>query len=92
MKSLRPPGAPWYDDDESSVYPLVLRRTADDLADRLEQRIALLRRSDVTADDVCMEIRRQIGAAAIDDPLGAGVLAELLLELLAAKENSRRVV
>jgi hypothetical protein len=39
-----------------------------------------------------MEIRRQIAAAAMDDPIGAGDLAELLTELLMAKENAKRAV
>lgn len=88
-KSYGPPGAPWVDEDEASVFPLVLRRTADVLADQLESRLRMLKRADVTADQVMLEIRRQIAACAIDEPMGAGLLSELLLELLTAKENAR---
>lgn len=90
--SYGPPTAPWYEGDEESVFPLVLRRSADVLADRLEARVAMLRRADVTTDDVCMEIRRHIASASIDDPLAAGIYADLLLELLAARENSKRAL
>lgn len=97
MKYLGPsqpwgPNAPWFDTDEDSVFPLVLRRTADALADRLAVRTESLRSDRVTIDEVCMEIRRQIAAAAMDDPIGAGDLAELLTELLMAKENAKRAV
>lgn len=92
MKSYGPPSAPWIDDEDESVYPLVLRRTADVLVEKLVYRIQALRRDEVTADDVIVEIRRQIATSALDDPLGAGDLAEMLLELIQAKENARRAV
>ena len=87
-----PPSAPWVDEDEESVYPLVLRRTADVLVERLEQRIQRLRQEPVDVDVVTIEIRRLIAASAIDDPIGASDLAELLVELFHAKENAKRVL
>lgn len=86
-----PPGAPWIDDEES-VYPLVLRRTMEVLVGKLEQRIAILQREPINVDTITIEIRRLIAASAIDDPLGAGDLAELLVELIHAKENAKRAV
>jgi hypothetical protein len=86
------PHAPWSEDPDESIFPIVLRRTADILADRLDHRASVLRNERVTTDEVCMEIRRQIAAAAMDDPIGAGDLAELLTELLMSRENVRRAV
>ena len=87
-----PPGAPWVEEQEESVFPLVLRRTADVLLDRLEQRMITLRQEPLDTDKVILEIRRAIAASAIDDPIGASDLAELLVELLQSKENTRRMV
>jgi len=80
------------DDDDETVFPLVLRRTADVLADRLEQRLRVLRQDTVTTDEVIAEIRRHIAAGALDDPIGVGDLAELLVELITTKENTHRAV
>lgn len=91
-KIYGPPSAPWVDDGEDTVYPLVLRRTADALADRLERRVKHLREDGVTTDDVYIEIRRQIASCALDDPIAASDLADLLLELMWSKENARRAV
>lgn len=85
-----PPGAPWVEDDDESVYPLVLRRSADVLVERLEQRISILRREPMDVDVVTIEMRRLIAASAIDDPIGASDLVDMLLELLRAKENAKR--
>ena len=90
--SYGPPGAPWVEEQEESVYPLVLRRTADVLLDRLEKRMIALRQEHLNADNVVLEIRKGIADAAIDDPIGASDLAELLVELLHAKENTRRSI
>ena len=84
------PTAPWHEEDEESVFTLVLRRTADQLARRLQERRSLLLSIDVTTEDVIVEIRRQIAASAIDDPIGAADLSELLLELVRSKENANR--
>lgn len=88
---MRGPSAPWADADEEDVYPLVLRRTADSLASKLELRVHMLRSDSVTLDEVASEIRRMIATCALDDPLGASDMADLLLELMWAKENTRRL-
>jgi len=86
--SIFGPTAPWVDDD--TVYPLVLRRTADTLADRLSLRAAKLREDPVDIDTVILEIRKQIAACALDDPIRASDLAEMLMELLLCRENAHR--
>ena len=92
MSAPRSPAPPWADIDESTVYPLVLRRSADALADRLEARVKRLRSDGVTSDMLNVEIRKQMAAAAIDDPIFASDLADLLLELVWCKENAQRAV
>lgn len=87
------PSASWLDDDDdASVYPLVLRRTADALADRLEARVARLRDDNVSTDEVLLEIRRQMAACALDEPILAADLADLMIELVWTKENARRAI
>lgn len=89
----RGPGAPWLEDEgEDTVYPLVLRRTADALADRLAARVARLRSDDVATDEVLMEIRKQMAACALDDPILAADLADLMIELVWTKENALRAI
>jgi hypothetical protein len=51
----------------------------------------MLRSDSVTLDEVASEIRRMIATCALDDPLGASDMADLLLELMWAKENTRRL-
>lgn len=87
MRGPTGPTAPWADEDET-VYPFILHRTASVLADRLDRRSSLLRSETVTADDVILEIRRQIADCVLDDPIRASDLVELLLELLWSKENT----
>jgi hypothetical protein len=76
--------APWandaMDDDED-----VLRRIADTLAHRLNQRLETLR--EPSADDVILEIRRQIADCAFDDPIRASDLAGFILEVLSRREK-----
>ena len=88
---MKGPGVPWLDEDET-IYSMVLRRTADALADRLEAQARQLRSDAVTTDEVFEAIRKQMAACSIDDPLLTADLAELMLELLYAKEHSARAV
>jgi hypothetical protein len=88
---MRGPGVPWLDEDET-VYSMVLRRTADTLAERLEVQAARLRDDSVTTDEVFEAIKKQMAACAVDDPLLTADLAELMLELIYAKEHSARAV
>jgi hypothetical protein len=87
------PTAPWIDDSEGdTVYPMLLRSAAEALADRLEVRVALLRSPAASTDEVLMEIRRQVATCALDDPILASDLAELMLELLHSREHAKRAM
>lgn len=88
----RAPSPRWLDDEDDgpSVLSLVLRRTSDTLASSLELRANRLRADEVTVEEVIVEIRKQIAACAIDDPIGAGDLSELMLELVRVRENAIR--
>lgn len=80
------------DGDGETVFPMLQRRTADALADRLEARVALLRSDEVPTEEVLLEIRRQIATCALDEPIVAADLAELMVELVHAREHAQRAV
>ena len=62
------------------------------LADRLTVRVRRLRSDEVNADEVLMEIRQQMAACALDDPIRAADLADLMIELVWSKENTHRAI
>jgi uncharacterized protein YbjT (DUF2867 family) len=83
------PSALWLDDeDEATTYKYVLANAAETLAVRLKQRLAALQHSDVSADDLLYEIRRQIAESGVDGYLvRAADLSDLALEIASAAEN-----
>jgi hypothetical protein len=77
-------------DEEDIVYSHVLRRAADALKQRLQQRIDELDHADLTAEQVLGEIQRQVSEAGVDGHLTrASDLSDLAIELVMAKEHNR---
>jgi hypothetical protein len=74
--------APWVDDKEVT-YDHVLREVADHLRKSLTERIAKLDLTDVSTDDVVIEMRRQVAECAVDGNLmRAGELSEATWDLI----------
>ena len=89
-KSLGP-SAPWVEDDV--VYSHVLRDAAKVLQERLRQRLSILDREDLCADDIVQEVRRQISESAVDGRISyAADLNDLAMDLLLARENNRKLL
>lgn len=83
------PTAAWMD-EEDIVYSHVLRRSAEALKQRLQQRIDDLDHADLTAEQVLGEIQRQVSEAGVDGHLTrASDLSDLAIELVMAKEHNR---
>lgn len=83
--------APWMTDgDDEFVYPQAKHMAANQLREVLQARLQALQSEDL--DAVMLEIRRQIAEAAVTgDVTRAGDLAEMALDLVAAREHARRL-
>jgi hypothetical protein len=80
--------APWVDDEEST-YEHVKHEMAAFLRTRLQARIALLDRTDLTTQEVIIELRRQMAGCAVDGNLMfAHELGEATWDLLQYKESA----
>lgn len=85
------PAGPWLSEEEDeTVYPHVRTRVLETLLARLHERMLALQGDDT--DAVVREVRRQVAEAAVDwDTTKASDLHTLLVELLMAKEHTRRI-
>lgn len=83
--------APWMTDaDDEFVYPQTKHMAANQLREALRARLQALQDEDL--DAVLLETRRQIAEAGVTgDVTRAGDLAEMALDLVAAKEHARRL-
>lgn len=87
------PAALWLPEGESEDIALqyALEEAKTRLKVQLQRRIQFLSRSDVTLDDLLMEIRRQIAACAVDGHITeAGDLQEVALAVVEIYHQSRR--
>lgn len=82
--------AAWVEEDDDVTFAHVKRTVADQLRLRLADRLAALGQVDLTADALVLEIRIQIAESAVcGDMIYAGDLSDLLMDLLAWREETR---
>jgi hypothetical protein len=79
--------APWVDDAETT-YAHTRRQVADHLRAKLLDRIAVLDQTEVSTEEVTVELRRQMAACAVDgNLLLASDLGEAVWDLLQWRES-----
>jgi hypothetical protein len=79
--------ANWVDDDEAT-YEHVKRQVADYLRERLQARTAALDRSELTTNEIVVELKRQMAECAVDgDLVLAADLGEATWSLLQYRES-----
>jgi hypothetical protein len=77
-------------EDDEYAYLQALKDASEALRHRLAQRVAQLEEPDI--EIVLLEIRRQLAESAVEgDTTRAGDLSSLVLDLITAREESRRL-
>jgi hypothetical protein len=87
------PTASWLlEDGDESVFSLVVRRVADQLAARLRQRLLVLECENLEIDPILAELHRQMAELVAEGYLAeAGAMAETVTELVETYKARHRL-
>jgi len=85
----RGPTAPWADDDEDEILPLVVQRCKEFIVNYYVGRIETVKSLDTTGEDLKLELQKLLAACAVNDPVFAYYVVSMLEDLLHAEENAR---
>lgn len=82
------PSASWVDDGETT-YEHIKREAAHHLKERLEERVAILSRVNISTEELATEFRRQMAECAVDGNLMlAAELGEATWSLLQSRDGT----